>query len=284
MIHRPRPHPAGKAKPRPLRPHPLRPRSLQRATGDPGVWLYGSHAVAAALANPARRLRRLLVLDPGRDDWQRLTPDDTLTVEGVERAFLESVLPAGAIHQGVALEADPLEAPSLEELLFQRAANGDPPACFVVLDQITDPHNVGAILRSAAGFGCDGVIMTQRHAPPLTGALAKAASGAVERVPVVRVVNLARALRLLQQHGITCLGLTGAAALTLDAALDGALGGGAPLSVALALGAEGDGLRRLTLEGCDLLARLPTLAEFGTLNVSNAAAIALYAVRMKGIR
>lgn len=248
-------------------------------TGDPAAWLYGTHAVRAALANPARRPRRLLVAtdgDGGRAaDWAALLPPGGIAPELVDRNALDRALPAGAIHQGVALKADPLEPPALEDLLAALEHDGLPRARFMVLDQVTDPHNVGAILRSSAAFGATAIIMTDRHAPALTGALAKAASGAVERVPVVRVVNLARSLRLMRDYQIHCVGLAGEAEADLDAALAGRREG----PIALVVGAEGDGLRRLTAETCDVLARLPTVTSFDTLNVSNAAAIALFAAR-----
>lgn len=232
---------------------------------DPNAWIYGAHAVQAALANPERRCRRLLMVAEARAaagiGHARIAP------EIVARAELDRMLPPGAVHQGVALLADPLFEPALDEIIDTAA-----PAAFVlVLDQVSDPHNVGAILRSAAAFGASAVILNERNTPPLTGALAKAASGAIERVPLVRVVNLARGLRQLKEAGFWCIGLDGEAETSLARAI-------APGRIALVLGAEGDGLRRLTAETCDTLARLPTQADFGSLNVSNAAACALYAV------
>ncbi|BBK43957.1 23S rRNA (guanosine(2251)-2'-O)-methyltransferase RlmB [Allostella vacuolata] len=238
------------------------------------AWLWGHHAVAAALANPARACRRLLlVADSGQglaEAAAALPPARRPLVESVERAALDRLLPAGSVHQGVALAADPLPAPDLEDLLASLPAGR--PVTLVLLDQVTDPHNVGAILRSAAAFGAAAVILPERHAPPLTGTLAKAASGAVEVVPLVRVVNLARAITDLQDEGFLCLGLAEEGEEVLAAGRPGE-------RVAIALGAEGDGLRRLTRERCDRLVRLPTAGPIGSLNVSNAAAVALFALR-----
>jgi 23S rRNA (guanosine2251-2'-O)-methyltransferase len=232
------------------------------------IWLYGTHAVRAALANPARRAHRLLLTREAARQWP--SPAGRLSPRIVERAELDRALPAGAVHQGAALQAEPLPEPALEDCL----ARAGPHALFVVLDQVTDPHNVGAILRSAAAFAVDAVIVPDRNTPPVSGALAKAASGALELVPLVRVVNLARALDQLQAADAWCVGLDGAAALALDAALK-------PGRLALVLGSEGEGLRRLTGERCDALARLPTVGPLHSLNVSNAAAVALALARQR---
>jgi 23S rRNA (guanosine2251-2'-O)-methyltransferase len=179
---------------------------------------------------------------------------------------IERLLPRGAVHQGVALLADPLPGLDLEEA----AAPSGESALVVVLDRVTDPHNVGAIVRSAAAFGALAVVLTDRHAPAATGTLAKAASGAIEHVPIVRVPNLARALRQLGDLGYWRIGLDAGAALTLAAAVKG------QRRIALVLGAEGGGMRRLTGELCDAHARLPIGQAVESLNVSNAAAVALY--------
>ncbi|HEY0832548.1 MAG TPA: 23S rRNA (guanosine(2251)-2'-O)-methyltransferase RlmB [Azospirillum sp.] len=237
--------------------------------------MYGVHPVAAAWVNPERRVRRLLVTDSARDalaeafaEAKRLgisRPEPT----PVERAELDRMLPAGAVHQGVALDSGPLPEMGLDELCA--AAAVDSRMLIVVLDQVTDPHNVGAILRSAAAFGARGVLVTERHAPEVTGVLAKSASGALEAVPLIRVGNLAQALKELQQAGFWCVGLAESGARTLSQLdLDG--------RTAIVLGAEGPGLRRLTMERCDEIARLPTGGPIGSLNVSNAAAVALYEV------
>jgi 23S rRNA (guanosine2251-2'-O)-methyltransferase len=239
------------------------------AGGAAGVWLHGLHPVAAALANPARRLRRLLLTEdaeaalaarlPAGQPW-RLPP------ERADRARFATFLAEDAVHQGAALLADPLPPVPLDRAL----AHAEGPV--LVLDQVTDPRNVGAILRSAAAFGAAALVLQDRHAPPETGALARAASGALEVVPVVREVNLARALRELKGAGLWAVGLDAAAPVTLAQVAHG-LGG---RRVALVLGAEGEGLRRLTRETCDEIARLPIAPEVESLNVSAAAAVALY--------
>ena len=197
-------------------------------------------------------------------------------VEIVERRALEKLLPNGAVHQGLALAAEPLPAVDFESILAT-AATPNMPQIVVALDQVTDPHNVGAILRSAAAFGALAVIVPEHGAPSVTGTLAKAASGALEEVPLLRVTNLSRALEKLKDSGFWSLGLDEAAEQTI-AALD------LPARVALVLGAEGSGLRRLTREHCDFLARLPTRSAMASLNVSNAAAVALYALSQRPAR
>jgi 23S rRNA (guanosine2251-2'-O)-methyltransferase len=189
--------------------------------------------------------------------------------ETAERTDIERLLPPGAVHQGVVLDAAPLPDAELEDIC--QAAAESPSALVVVLDQVTDPHNVGAVLRSAAAFGANAVVVTERHAPEVTGVLAKTSSGALEVVPLVRVTNLARALGELQQAGFWCAGLDESGARALgDLDLSG--------RVVLVLGAEGAGLRRLTRERCDEVAHLPTHGPIASLNVSNAAAVALYEV------
>jgi 23S rRNA (guanosine2251-2'-O)-methyltransferase len=252
-------------------PHTRPPRHAGESGASAHAWLYGRHAVAAALANPARRWRRLAALPETAAEAQALlkraarAPADA-ALEVMERRALDALLPAGAVHQGFALAADPLPAPSLEEVT---ADLPEGPHILVVLDQVTDPHNVGAILRSAAAFGARAVIVPEHGAPPVTGTLAKTASGALELVPLVRVANLARALERLKERGFWSVGLEAEAPDTL-AGLD------LPQHLALVLGAEGGGLRRLTREHCDFLARLPTRGPLASLNVSNAAAVALY--------
>ncbi len=238
-----------------------------RGGGPSGAqWLFGLHAVRAALANPERRIHRLLTVgDAGKTLTTPNAPRrPALMAETVARPDIDRLLPTGSVHQGVAALMDPLEPPGIEELCMV----GGPTSLLVLLDQVTDPHNVGAILRSAAAFGADAVIVTERHAPQNSGVLAKAASGAMERTPLVPVVNLARAMRQLKDAGYWCVGLEGSAPLGLeDVRPDG--------KMVLVLGAEGTGLRRLTAETCDALARLPTSPDFPSLNVSNAAAVAL---------
>ena len=251
-------------------------RSVGRARASSGDnWLYGRHAVGAALANPARRWRRLVVLAGQESEAAALIADALAEQQGgsqpmetLDRAAFERLLPQGAVHQGWALEVEPLENADLEDVL--RAVEvRQGRAAVLLLDQVTDPHNVGAILRSAAAFGASGVIVAAHGAPPSTGVVAKAASGALDLVPMVRAVNLVRALERLKEAGFWCCGLDESAPAAL-ASLD--LG----QRVALVLGSEGGGLRRLLRQSCDYLARLPTRPELPSLNVSNAAAVALY--------
>ncbi|HEV2816394.1 MAG TPA: RNA methyltransferase [Allosphingosinicella sp.] len=237
-------------------------RQATKAENRPRFW--GRHAVAAALANPAREVVRLWAtreaaagLDIGR-----------VPVTYSDVADLGRMVPRDAPHQGVVAEVERLDDILLADLLDE-AADGRP---LVVLDQVTDPHNVGAILRSAAAFDALGLVTQDRHAPPESGALAKAASGALETVPWVRVVNLARALEEMAAAGFWRIGLAGEAETTLAEALG-------PARIALVLGAEGEGLRPNSAAHCDALARLP-ITGIESLNVSNAAAIALYAATL----
>jgi 23S rRNA (guanosine2251-2'-O)-methyltransferase len=238
------------------------------------------HPVLAALANPERRCRRLLVTAEqaerlgNRLEAALARHEGRLAPSVVGRHALDALL-RGAVHQGIALEADPLPETFLADLVIR--AEGRSESLVVVLDQVTDPHNVGAILRSAAAFGAEGVITTERHAPGETAALAKAAAGALDLVPLVRVGNLARALADLKAANSRCIGLDGGASLSVDAVP-------VPPRRALVLGAEGRGLRRLTRDVCDVLVRIPMTARvygggaLDSLNVSNAAAIALFAL------
>jgi 23S rRNA (guanosine2251-2'-O)-methyltransferase len=232
----------------------------------PRFW--GRHAVAAALDNPRRKLLRAWATREAAALMQ-FPKDLPLTVADV--ADLGRLVPSDAPHQGLVIEAEPLDEVWLDDLL-QGAADR---AALLVLDQVTDPHNLGAILRSAAAFGAIGIVTQDRHSPPESGVVAKAASGALERVPWARVVNLARALEEIAEAGFWRIGLAGDA----ETALKDALG---PQRVALVLGAEGAGLRPNTREHCDALARLPIGDAVESLNVSNAAAIALYAASTHG--
>ncbi|MEQ1863915.1 MAG: 23S rRNA (guanosine(2251)-2'-O)-methyltransferase RlmB [Micropepsaceae bacterium] len=232
---------------------------------DDSQWIWGTHAVRAALANPKRRCRKLMAV--GADPAIRvLAGSAKVTIESIDAGAMSRALPRDAIHQGLALLADPLE-----ELDVHDAIDGAPaPRRLVLLDQVTDPHNLGAILRSAAAFGVCGVIVQDRNSPPVTGVLAKAASGAVELVPLIRVVNIARTLEDLGELGFLRLAFADEAAEPIgrvDLKRD----------LVLVLGAEGEGLRRLTRENCDVAVRLPTQPKMPSLNVSNAAAVALYA-------
>ncbi len=233
------------------------------------TWLYGPHAVLAALANPRRRCRRLVATAAAADaNRESLADLKAPPIETVSREDIDRLLPPGAVHQGIAVATDPLGEPDLGEIL---EALPEGKGLIVVLDQVTDPHNVGAVLRSAAAFGADAVLLPERHAPGATGVLAKAASGALDLVPLVHVVNLARELDRLKAAGFWCIGLDSEADQPVAAAdLTG--------RIVLVLGAEGGGLRRLTRERCDLLVRLPTQTRLASLNVSNAAAVALYEI------
>lgn len=240
--------------------------STAKAAPDRRYWMYGRHAVMAALANPAREKHRLMATENAVRDLDAAHLED-LTVERLRSPkALERFVPRDAVHQGLALEVSPLVGTDLADILAALPEKG----LIVALDRVTDPHNVGAILRSAAAFGAEAVVTTARHAPPESGPLAKAASGALDMVAYTPVVNLARALAEIGAAGLWRVGLDGAAPTLLSDAL-------MARPTALVLGAEGAGLRRLTRENCDGLACLPVLPAMPSLNVSNAAAVALYA-------
>jgi len=231
------------------------------ASHSDAVILYGWHTVKAALDNPARHIRRLYATENAA---RRLAADGvapTVAPEVVRPDAIARRLGPDAVHNGLLAEADPLPSPALEDI--------EPAGIVLVLDQITDPHNVGAILRTAAGFNVAAVVTTARHSPEATGVLAKAASGALEYVPIVTVQNLARALETLRERRYTLVGLDSTGDVDLaDAALR------TPL--AMVLGAEGKGLRQLTRTTCDQVARLDLPGRIKSLNVSNATALALY--------
>jgi len=241
-------------------------RESLRGDADGPVIIYGWHTVTAALRNPARNLRKLLVTENAA---RRLTEEGITASVAPEvvrpSAIAERLLP-DAVHQGLYLETEPLPSPDVDELPAQGVV--------LVLDQITDPHNVGAIFRSASAFNATAIVTTQRHSPDATGALAKAASGALEHVPLINVQNLARGLAALKERGFLVVGLDSSgdsdlATLPLRAPL------------ALVLGAEGKGLRQLTKETCDYVAKLDLPGEIKSLNVSNAAALGLYVAAAK---
>lgn len=238
-------------------------RPSQAPAGRPRFW--GRHAVTAALANPERTVRKLWGT---REALANLALPPLLPVVYADVADLGRMVPADAPHQGLVIEVDPLEEIWLGDLLEQGRDDRRP---LVVLDQVTDPHNVGAVLRSAAAFDALGIITQDRHAPPESGALARSASGALETVPWVRVVNLARALDEISEADYWRIGLTGHADQTLGQVMGEA-------RIAIVLGAEGEGMRQNTEAHCDQLAKLPISPKVESLNVSNAAAIALYAV------
>jgi 23S rRNA (guanosine2251-2'-O)-methyltransferase len=236
--------------------------------------LFGVHPVTAAWLNPDRACRHLYGTQPALASFAATL--DKARAAGirrpepvtVDRDAMERLLPQGSVHQGLALDAEPLPEVGLEDVLI---AAGAGPATLLLLDQVTDPHNVGAILRSAAALGAKGVIVQSRHAPEVTGVLAKSASGAVDVVPILRETNLSRAIERLREDGFFVVGLDEDGDATLAELAFGD-------RVVLALGAEGEGLRRLVAEHCTGLARLPTAPPIASLNVSNAAAIGLYEI------
>jgi 23S rRNA (guanosine2251-2'-O)-methyltransferase len=245
------------------RGHEPRPADAPRGT----LWIYGMHAVAAALANPARRLRRLLLTEEAEAALAtRLPKPWPLQPEITDRARLDQLLGRDVVHQGVGLLADPLAPPALAHALER-------PGPVLVLDQVTDPRNVGAMLRTAAAFGACAVITQDRNAPEETGALAKAASGALEKIPLFKAVNIARTLVALKAAGLWVVGLDASGSALSGPSLR-------ERRVALVLGSEGEGLRRLTRDTCDEVVGLAMpkghASEMESLNVSNAAAIALY--------
>jgi 23S rRNA (guanosine2251-2'-O)-methyltransferase len=240
-------------------------RDWARARENGPILIYGIHAVEAALANPARAIGKLSLTDNAERRLQEVLKTRSLSHERVLPKDLDRRLGPDTVHQGALLETEPLTEPSLEEVA--ETAAGRP---LIVLDQVTDPHNVGAILRSAAVFGAGALMMTRRHSPPLDGTLAKSASGALEHVPIVLVQNLARALADLKALDVVVIGLDGDAPERLEEIAW-------PARTALVLGAEGKGLRQLTRESCDRLCRIATDGPIASLNVSNAAAIALHA-------
>jgi 23S rRNA (guanosine2251-2'-O)-methyltransferase len=262
-----------------MRRHRVRPDKSQRRDGrdrqrygsrresdDERVLLYGLHAVEAALANPRRQIGRLLATENAA---HRLAP--ALAKRGVTPAQasakdLDRMLGPDAVHQGVALETEPLPPLVLDEV--------NPGGILLVLDQVTDPQNAGAALRSAAAFGASGFVLTERHSPPFSGVLAKAASGALDIVPVILVKNLAQSLAELGERGYLRVGLAEEASDALEAAA-------LRRPLALVLGAEGKGLRHLTRQHCDLLCRISTESALASLNVSNAAAVALHWASLK---
>lgn len=236
-----------------------------RAKVDADHLIWGRHPVLAALANPAREGMGRLIATAERAaelEQDRLTPHGH-RAEVMDVADIARMLPPGAVHQGLVFKVAPLGGVPLADLA--EPAEG----VIVMLDQITDPQNVGAIFRSALAFGARGIVVQDRHSPALAGALAKAAVGATERLPHARVTNLSRALEALAEAGWRAVGLDGATDVDLADALDGG-------PTVLVMGSEGDGIRRLVAEHCDVLARIPMPGGFESLNVSNAAAVALY--------
>ncbi|WP_135501638.1 23S rRNA (guanosine(2251)-2'-O)-methyltransferase RlmB [Roseovarius aestuariivivens] len=244
----------------------------KKAAANETVWLFGLHAVRDALMNPAREKLRLIVTPNALAKLE-----EAVTAAGIEPDMADprkfsAPLDPGSVHQGAALEVKPLDWGDMAQICL---GDGVRAPRVVLLDRVTDPHNVGAILRSAEVFGAQAVIAPRHHAAPETGALAKTASGALERQPYLRVRNLSDTIGELQAMGYFVLGLAGEA----DQTLEEALAGKRDRAVALVLGAEGPGLRPRTRESCDNLVRIGFAGAFGSLNVSNAAAVALYASR-----
>jgi len=281
-----RPHPVEKSRGKDRgRPTVRSPRTenteagprLFTGAGSGTVTLWGRHPVAAALANPSREVLALHLTERAEaalaEILSAIPPNRREKLPApkiLDGRDLAEKVPLDAVHQGLVAVARPLAGLAIEALIERLSDTTT--ALVVVLDQVTDPHNVGAVLRSAAAFGAGGLIVQSRHAPPVDGVLAKAASGALERVPIVEVTNVARAIDTLRADGFWCVGLSGDGDVSIDQArMEG--------KTALVFGAEGPGLRRLPRERCDVIARLPTDPEFGTLNISNAAAIALYEAR-----
>ncbi len=246
-------------------------RDRARKAGPEPVWLFGMHAVRDALLNPGRVRKRLIVTQNAADRLSDAIANAGIEPEIADARRFPAPLDPQSVHQGAALEALPLDWGTLDELCAPRA--GDSAPVVVLLDRVTDPHNVGAILRSAEVFGARAVIAPRHHSAPETGALAKAASGALERQPYLRVRNLGDAMSGLAGLGYALIGLDGAAGKELDVAVSEV--GGQP--VGLVLGAEGAGLRERTRSSCSELARITSAGPFGSLNVSNAAAVALFA-------
>lgn len=244
----------------------------RRAEGAETVWLFGLHAVRDALENPRREKLRLIATRNAADKLAPAIATSAMTPEIADPRKFTAPLDPGAVHQGAALEVKPLDWGPMAEVCMGDGVQGPR---VVLLDRVTDPHNVGAILRSAEVFGARAVIAPRHHSAPETGALAKTASGALERQPYLRVRNLADAIGDLQNMGYIVLGLAGEAEESLEAALEGRR----DRPVALVLGAEGPGLRPRTRDTVDRLVRIDQAGDFGSLNVSNAAAVALYASR-----
>jgi len=240
-----------------------------RTAQDQAQWIYGIHAVAAALANPTRQCYRLVATQDGANALADREPEShcNISIEIVKKAAIDSIFPIDVVHQGVALLATPLPTASLPDIITR--ATGEKNALVIALDQVTDPQNMGAIIRSAAAFGALAVLVPDRHSPKISGALLKAASGGLETVPLVRPTNLVRALEVLKNSGFWVVGLDKSAPINLSKSnLSG--------KCVLTLGSEGKGLRRLTRKTCDIMVQVPLSHSVESLNVSATAAIALY--------
>jgi 23S rRNA (guanosine2251-2'-O)-methyltransferase len=264
--------PPQRGKPvKPVKPKWAIERDRARRAGPETVWLFGLHAVRDALANPRRRRHRLIVTPNAAAKLAEAIANAGVEPEIADPRRFTAPLDPQSVHQGAALEAEPLDWGGLEELCAPTPAHPTP--LIVLLDRVTDPHNVGAILRSAEVFGARAVVVPRHHSAPETGALAKSASGALERQPYLRVRNLGGAMQELAAMGYALIGFDSTAQTTLGPAIAAA----ADQPLGLVLGSEGAGLRQRTRELCSALARISAASEFGSLNVSNAAAVALYA-------
>ncbi len=245
----------------------------RRAEAKETVWLFGLHAVRDALMNPKREKLRLVVTKNALDKLEEAVAFAGIAPEIADPRRFEAPIDEGSVHQGAAMEVRPLNWGKLADV----AISGEGLPLVVLLDRVTDPHNVGAVLRSAEVFGARAVIAPRHHSAPETGALAKTASGALERQPYLKVMNLGDAMEELKAMGYILIGLDGDGTLPLAEALATTVTGSSKRPVALVLGAEGPGLRERTRETCHMIARIPFTGAFGSLNVSNAAAVALYA-------
>ena len=249
------------SKPRPRnRPNSHKRKMSARPHGSGENWLWGAHAVKSALANPKRRLKRLVGTRNGLERLGQAGPRG----EVLEPAAIDALLPRDAVHQGLAAQFEPLAPVQIEDVIASGVSR------VAVLDQVSDPHNLGAIFRSAAAFGFGALVLQTRNAPAITGIVAKSAVGAIETVQECRVVNIARALDALSEAGFHTVGLAGEGQASIDAAVSGAA------KLAIVLGAEGPGLRPGVAKACAERARIPIASEMESLNVSNAAAIAFY--------
>lgn len=249
-------------------------KERQRSAGAAEtVWLFGIHAVRDALENPMRERLRLMVTKNASDRLKDAIEKSGMEAEVSDPRNFKPPIDPQSVHQGAALEVKPLDWGNLSDICAPRGQK----TRLVILDRVSDPHNVGAILRSAEVFGARAVIATARHSAPETGALAKTASGALERQPYLRVRNLATCITTLREMGYYVFGLDGTATTSIDDVV--AIHGDKPIAVVM--GAEGPGLRDLTKESCNELVKIDYAADFGSLNVSNAAAIALYAAKVR---
>ena len=235
---------------------------MKKQKSNNTLWIFGHHAVVAALQNPNRDK---LLLKMTKESILPSELTNCVTTQIVSRQEIDALAGVGAVHQGLALQVKPLNMPALDEVLI----NVPSKSVILILDQVTDPHNIGAILRSAAAFNALAVIIPDANAPQESAVLAKSACGALEIVPFIRVTNLVRAMQQLKDAGFWCLGLDGYATEHIG---DKKL----PQKCAFILGSEGDGMRRLTAENCDYTIKLPISEKMESLNVSNAAAVALY--------